>query len=255
MTARYLIRFDDVCPSMNWVIWEQIEAILSRHNIKPILAVVPDNKDPKLGTSNYTPDFWERVRCWQSAGWSIGLHGYQHVYETNYAGIVGHNNYSEFAGLPYSTQRNKLLKAIEIFKREGLLTNLWIAPAHSFDITTVRILAELEINVISDGYYRRPVQNLGSIWIPQQIWRFRPFISGLWTVCYHHNNWRQLDISRFESDISTFARSITSLTSILDNENILPINFLDHAFSFSWKTRLNLMQLAKKITSITKTRF
>ena len=48
MAARYLIRFDDLCPSMNWTVWCEVESILQAAGIKPLLAVVPDNADPQL---------------------------------------------------------------------------------------------------------------------------------------------------------------------------------------------------------------
>ena len=44
----YLIRFDDICPTMNWVIWTEIDEILTTEGIKPILAVIPDNRNPVL---------------------------------------------------------------------------------------------------------------------------------------------------------------------------------------------------------------
>ena len=46
MSAKYILRFDDICSTMNWNKWNSIEDILIKHNIKPILAIVPDNKDP-----------------------------------------------------------------------------------------------------------------------------------------------------------------------------------------------------------------
>ena len=40
-------------------------------------------------------------------GWSIALHGYQHLYETNDSGLLGLNKY-EFSGLSYEMQIKKL---------------------------------------------------------------------------------------------------------------------------------------------------
>ena len=54
--ARYLIRFDDICPMMNWRIWAEIEAILLEKKVKPILDVVPDNQDPHLIMDHPVPD-------------------------------------------------------------------------------------------------------------------------------------------------------------------------------------------------------
>src|SRR5436309_501178 len=61
MTARYVVRFDDVCPTMNWSVWARIEPVLAKHNVRPLLAVVPDNRDPKLMIEPPRANFWDRV--------------------------------------------------------------------------------------------------------------------------------------------------------------------------------------------------
>src|SRR5437660_1103665 len=84
--ARFLIRFDDVCPTMNWAIWNDLESLLGSIGVKPIVAVVPDNRDPALVVAPAVSDFWDRVRGWKARGWSIGIHGHQHVYRTSSPG-------------------------------------------------------------------------------------------------------------------------------------------------------------------------
>ena len=37
MAAEYLVRFDDICPTMPWKIWGQIEAALDQYKVKPLL--------------------------------------------------------------------------------------------------------------------------------------------------------------------------------------------------------------------------
>src|SRR5579863_9070115 len=59
MPATYLLRFDDLCPTMNWAVWQQIETALIEANVRPILAVVPDNKDPELSVGPERERFWE----------------------------------------------------------------------------------------------------------------------------------------------------------------------------------------------------
>ena len=130
MSAQYLIRFDDLCPTMNWQVWAEIESILVEHQITPLLAVVPDNRDQKLAVAPAHPAFWEQVRKWQARGWTIALHGYQHLYITKDRGIVGIQHRSEFAGLPAKVQEDKLRKATEIFHDEGIEPKVWIAPGH-----------------------------------------------------------------------------------------------------------------------------
>src|SRR5437868_6217961 len=95
--TKYLLRFDDICPTMNWKVWSEIEASLVERSLKPILAVVPDNQDPALKVDRALDNFWERVRRWQARGWTIALHGYQHRYVTQHSGIVTVKKKSEFA--------------------------------------------------------------------------------------------------------------------------------------------------------------
>jgi len=196
--------------------WSCIEEILLEQGIKPILAVVPDNHDPKLQVQEAKSDFWGIVRGWQSLGWSIGIHGYQHLYSTDNPGIMGLNAYSEFAGLSEEVQRDKLMKAISIFKRERVVTESWIAPAHSFDSITVGILLELGVQVISDGYFWQPYRDRqGMIWVPQQLWRFYDMPLGLWTVGFHHNSWTGKDLDVFHSCVKMYKSRIDSLDDVL----------------------------------------
>ncbi len=211
----YLLRFDDICPTMNWSNWDAVEARLVYLGVRPILAVVPDNRDPKLDAGPARADFWDRVRGWQALGWTIALHGYQHVYVNRDPGIIGLNPQSEFAGLPRLVQEDKLLKGLAIFAREGVRADAWVAPAHSFDRTTVDLLVELGVPVISDGFWRRPFSEAGRmLWVPQQLWEFIPRPAGLWTVCCHSNPWTPEDLDRFIRSLDQYAPRLTDLAAV-----------------------------------------
>jgi predicted deacetylase len=243
MSASYIVRFDDICPTMNWRVWDRLEPVLDRHGVRPILAVVPDNRDPKLLVDSAKVDFWSRVRRWQATGWTIGLHGYQHLYATRNAGLVGINGFSEFAGLAEDVQRDKLTRALQVFEQEGVHADAWVAPAHSFDAMTVGLLLEAGVKVISDGYYCRPVRHLGALWVPQQLWRFRSMPAGLWTVCYHHNHFDEAAVARFTADIGSHANCIVDAPRVGAIENMPERNFLDRALSSAWLTALKLKRL------------
>ncbi len=216
MSARYLIRFDDICPTMNWAVWRDIEKILVDADVKPLLAVVPENRDSALDVSAPEANFWERVREWQRRGWAVGLHGYQHRYVTRERGLVGLNDRSEFAGLPRAEQTAKLTRAVAVFRDQGVRPDLWIAPGHSFDAATVAGLKEVGIDVLSDGFFLSPhLDEQGMLWVPQQLWGFhyRPF--GLWTVCYHHNGWSDGDRRQFAREVAAYRARITSLAEVV----------------------------------------
>jgi len=143
-------------------------------------------------------DFWNSVRSWQNRGWTIGLHGYQHRYLTNEAGMYGRISRSEFAGLPAEIQEIKLRNALQIFREQQVSPEVWVAPAHSFDSITIAILSRLGIRIISDGYAIYPYQDAdGMTWIPQQFGKFRNLPFGVWTICCHFNEWTAAETDRF----------------------------------------------------------
>jgi hypothetical protein len=213
--TRYLLRFDDICPTMNWKVWSAIEAALVERNLKPMLAVVPDNQDPFLKVDAPVEDFWERVRAWQTRGWTIALHGYEHKYVTCYPGVVTPRKKSEFAGVPASEQEGKLRRGVEIFDRHGVTSRLWIAPSNSFDTSTVALLPKFGISMICDGHFRFPfLCQRNMFWVPQQLFDFRPAPAGVWTVCYHHNQWTSSDLRKFRDDLDNYGPQISSLEEV-----------------------------------------
>jgi hypothetical protein len=161
-------------------------------------------------------DFWKRVRTWQQHGFTIGLHGYQHRYLTNIRGKYGRLPRSEFAGLPYEIQEIKLRNAMRIFHEHQVSPEVWVAPAHSFDATTVTILSKLGIRVISDGYAIYPYEDANGVtWIPQQFGKVRKLPFGIWTICCHFNEWTQDETERFREDLRKHRRDFAAVTDIL----------------------------------------
>jgi predicted deacetylase len=202
---------------MNWGLWTEIEAVLDDSDVKPIVAIVPENRDHALELSPPRRDFWNKVRDWKERGWAVGLHGYQHRYTTSDSGVLRLNDRSEFAGLPYDRQLANLSRAIEIFRREEIEPDVWVAPSHSFDWTTVHILKQLGLRTISDGLSRFPYRDsTGVLWVPQQLWRFRNVPNGIWTVCFHHNHWTETHLTRFRFDIERLRSKITTLHNVCD---------------------------------------
>jgi predicted deacetylase len=235
MSAQFLLRFDDMCPTINWSVWQKLEDIMIEEGIRPILSVIPDNQDPNLCEGQRNEHFWERVRGWQAQGWTIGLHGYQHLYVTKNPGIIGLKNYSEFAGLPAEEQRAKLAKGLGIFAREGVHSEVWVAPAHSFDENTVKALVSLGIRTISDGLSLYPHRDArGVLWIPQQLWRFRTVPFGVWTVCIHSKDDLYLDSAHFRKCVRSYKHSITDFSNVVAVHSQRKHDWADRAFGELW---------------------
>jgi predicted deacetylase len=216
MSARYLVRFDDLSPTMNWTTWDPVEAALVDLDVRPLVAIVPDNRDPGLEVGPANEGFWERVRGWQARGWTIGIHGFQHRYVTGESGLIGINPRSEFAGLPREEQEEKVRAGLAIFRKHDVEPQVWVAPGHSFDSVTVGVLKDLGIRTISDGLYVYPFTAGDMFWIPQQLWRFRRMPFGVWTVCSHPNAWSPGAASSFVRDLSAFRERITDVPTIED---------------------------------------
>ena len=106
-----LIRLDDIAENMNWELMEKTELLFEKHGIKPVLGVIPNNKDSELLAYKRKSDFWEKVRNWKDKGWEITMHGYTHVYDK----ISKKNDYfnygggSEFCGHTLETQSSRII--------------------------------------------------------------------------------------------------------------------------------------------------
>jgi predicted deacetylase len=205
MSARYLIRLDDACATMNRHKWDLVEAMLDEHSIKPIVAVVPDNQDPELMFDARDAKFWDKVRGWVAKGWTVAMHGYRHVmHSTDAKLLVPFYNRSEFAGLSLADQAAKIKAGWQLFLAQGVVPQVWVAPAHSFDrLTLGAVQTETSIRVVSDGIAWNPYEDCGFHWIPQQLWRLTERRWGLWTVCLHPNQMTAESIAAFGKTIGT----------------------------------------------------
>ena len=138
MTAEYLLRFDDLCPMMDRGKWQRFLPLLERFGVRPILAVVPDNRDPELQVAPEDPAFWDQMRDLQTAGASIALHGYQHLCMAEGRGLVPLHRLTEFAGAPLETQREWVRVGLRILRGHGLEARVWAAPRHGTGSTGTR---------------------------------------------------------------------------------------------------------------------
>jgi predicted deacetylase len=215
--AKYLIRMDDACPQMHLKNWNRVEEILDKYSIKPIVAVIPDNKDETL---NYGFDnsFWtETINRWKNKDWHLALHGYQHLYhETSQKSLIPLKSKSEFTGDSYEVQKSKILKGIEILNKYSIFPTTFIAPGHAFDEITLDVLYnETNIKYISDGLSFRPFIIRNITWIPQQIWQFRKMPFGIWTICLHPNTMNEKDFKKMEECLERISKDVLSWTELV----------------------------------------
>ena len=141
---RITVRLDDITPDMDWERFYRFKALLDKYQIKPLIGVVPDNRDENLRAKaqGAPEDFWACIRQLRDQGWQIAMHGFRHIYATKKGGLFPLNDFSEFAGLPFEEQRRMLLEGKRILEEGGIRTELFMAPAHSYDGNTIRALKQ-----------------------------------------------------------------------------------------------------------------
>jgi len=192
-----MIRLDDITPDMDWEKFNRAEQIFDRYGICPLLGIVPDNRDSKLHYQERNGDFLQRVRICQDKGWSVAQHGTYHVYETKDSGLLGLNNNSEYAGLPYEVQLKKLKAGRDILQANGICTNIFMAPGHTYDTDTIKALKECGFEVVTDGLYSKPYRDRGVLFVPCRMTRMCK-VKGIDTLCLHTNLMNDDDFRELE---------------------------------------------------------
>ncbi|MCX7419812.1 MAG: DUF2334 domain-containing protein [Planctomycetia bacterium] len=207
MPARYLIRMDDIAPHMAWETFRRLEQAFDKFGIKPLLGVIPDNHDVDLKKfPECTGDFWAEMRSLQERGWEMAQHGFRHVYVTCNCGLMGVNNLSEFAGLPYDEQRDKLARGQALLSEHGLRSETFMAPSHSFDVVTLRALKDLGFTTVTDGFAPFPYVAEGLVFLPQWLASPRFLPIGVQTFCLHINNMTERAIETVERFVAEHHR-------------------------------------------------
>lgn len=160
------VRLDDITPDMDWDRFLEFKNLLDKYRIKPLIGIVPDNRDQNLHKCEYRHDFWDFVKNLEREGWSIALHGYNHIYTTHDSGLFPLNDFSEFAGVAYEEQYSMIKKGKEILESHGISTDIFMAPAHTYDKNTLKALKELGLVRMTDGFGNKPYTWCGMTFYP-----------------------------------------------------------------------------------------
>lgn len=232
--AQYLLRFDDLCPTISPERWQRFLRLIEEYKICPILAVVPENEDYDLQYSHPDPEFWDNMCRMEAAGATIGLNGYRHLCVSRGRSMVPLHRHTEFAGVPEQTQRQWIHMGLRILRSYGLNPRIWVAPRHGFDRATLRVLHKEGIGLVSDGFARTPFIRGGHIWIPQQLWAPEPKASGLWTICMHCNSTSNSLVDQLRAFLDLYAGQFTSVDRILTEyqpAKVSPVERLYEAYA------------------------
>jgi predicted deacetylase len=213
--AQYLLRCDDLCPTMHSARWQRMQALIEEFGLRPILAVIPDNQDEELNLSPPDGEFWARLRAMEANGAAIALHGLRHLCMSRGASLLPLHEWSEFAGVAEATQGEWIRAGLEILRGQGLDPRIFVAPRHGFDRATLRALRREGVRMISDGFARAPFTRGGLTWIPQQLWGPVSKQRGLWTICVHSNTIGEDQINLLRGFIREHAAQFTSVERVL----------------------------------------
>jgi len=214
--SKYIFRVNDICPEMDWEKFVRLTRIFDEFDIKPLLAVIPDNKDDSLKIDPPNIAFWQIIEKMIEKGYTLGMHGYCHVYVNNRGGLLGLHRGSEFAEIPFDAQLEKINKGKKILAQKGLQTEIFVAPGHSFDKNTALALKESGFKYISDGISLWPFENHGIVWLPQISGKVRSFSLGEITICIHPNNLTGKDFNDIENFIRTNRNKVFGFKQMID---------------------------------------
>lgn len=197
------VRLDDITPDMDWEKFFKFKALLDRYQVKPLIGVVPDNRDENLKkqSQDRPEDFWQYVKELEKDGWTLAMHGVHHLYTTGKGGIFPLNNFSEFAGLTFAQQKEMLLQGKGILEERGIKTEIFMAPAHSYDHNTLKALKECGFTSITDGFGNRPYFWRGMKFYPISFNLSNTLQkkAGYSTMVVHTDTIDEEDLQRYES--------------------------------------------------------
>ena len=247
MTTKIIVRFDDICPNLNWEIFLFIKKELQDLGIRSVLGVIPDNKDESFLKYEYKENFFDLINLYKNFGDTIAQHGTYHKYTTTSKGILKINNRSEFAGHDFKYQYKLIKKGKQILVSNNCWQPVFIAPSHSFDENTIEALKKLGFKSISDGYGFFPYKEKGIDFVPQIS--SKPFNTGfgLATICIHTNNLNKINIKKFLEFIYSNRSRIISYEEY--NSIKSPSKYIDLGLNFVSRKIISSVRIYKKLSN------
>ena len=179
-----IVRMDDICPRMDKAKFERYYNMLDGLGIKPLLGIIPCCEDESFSAEEDSL-FWEKMRGCREKGYPIAMHGVHHVYTSSSKGLVCKRSMSEFAGLPLEEQIVLLRLGKRKMEENGLDTDIFMPPGHSYDINTLKAMKECGFRFLSDGRSFHPYNKAGIRCIPTSNSYRLHFNRGILTICIH----------------------------------------------------------------------
>lgn len=212
---KILIRFDDICPTMDYNKFQIAIDIMDKYSIKPLIGVIPDCRDNDLFIEPERKDFWDFIKSIKAKGYTIAMHGVTHELSSRHKGMANNRIGSEFAGIPFKEQVVRIERGKKILENHGIETDIFFAPAHSYDKNTIKALASCDFKFMSDGKSHRPYKMNGITCIPCRT-NGCPVIRGCgyYIAVFHAHEWakkeKEYDYQSFCELIENHHKDIVS---------------------------------------------
>jgi predicted deacetylase len=217
-----LIRIDDVCENMDWKLMKKLEDLFDEYSIKPVLGVIPNNKDKEFLAFSRNNNFWDQVRKWQDKGWEIVQHGDTHIYDKLCRKKSDYFNYgggSEFFGHSLEIQIERIKNGLEKFKKERINIRAFFAPNQTYDQNTFIALKDCGITEIIDGYGLMPYTENKIKFIPQLFEKVILLPFGIQSTKLHLHTWKEDDFKSFEKFIKKNSKKILTYDQAISKIN------------------------------------
>lgn len=207
------VRLDDITSTMNWENFHRLEALLDKYDIVPLLGIVPDNRDDNLMRDKTHPEFSQMIQQWKEKGWVLAMHGWRHLYTTKNGGIFPLNSFGEFAGVVKEKQVEMIRDGKKKLEEMGIATDIFMAPAHSYDRNTLEALRQEGFRYVTDGFGTQPYRRQGMIFLPIAFKKDRDIGKphGYTTLVFHTNTMKDEDFyqagrlfEQYEKDFISF---------------------------------------------------
>lgn len=213
------VRIDDVCDTMNWQKFDTVISLLSKYNIKPLLGVVPNNRDEVLKVDEPKRNFYEIIEKLQNSGYEIALHGYDHIYTNKKSGILKINKFSEMVGESLEYQAKRIFLGLEALRKKGIYPKIYMAPAHSFDKNTLKALKLNGIQMVTDGYTNYVYTYKGITFFPcMHTVAVKKKTKGFITLCIHPNSLTDSALVQLEKTLKDNRQYLYSFKDVLETK-------------------------------------
>ena len=207
--SKIIVRLDDFHQVRDVKGWDRTFELLDNLGVRGVIAPIPKKEGEEL-SDEAARELKEFIR----RGWEVAQHGYTHEKMTNCRGIAGTREWSEFAGLPYTEQRQRIIEGKKILKERGIDAKTFVPPVHSFDNTTVEVLNDLDFKVLNDGRFFFPRKVGKILMVPtHKIWH--EFIRfGVVTLVLHPNEATNENLNRWQDWIEGMENCVMTCNDV-----------------------------------------